>query len=208
MGRSASSEAPCSFSLSSRAAPLLPRGSARRVLPFRGAQPLKCGIHRGELLAVRIATRNLRELQQAMKRLETSIEPADVKPILAGALEIFKAEALRLLRALTKRTQNLPAGWEHIEDALKVVEGKSDRIARAYAKVFRRASPQAIWIEFGHRIVGHKPNEKDAGKHVTANPFFRPAINISRAAMLKHVRDGVRVLLQSEAERSGFRGKG
>lgn len=158
--------------------------------------------------SINIAPKNLRELQKAMKRMETAIEPADVRPILAGALQIFKAKALELLRRLTKRSEHLPPGWEHIEDALEVREGKSRTIARAFAKVFRKASPQAIWIEFGHRIVGHKPKKKDTGKYVTANPFFRPAINITRKEMLKFVRNGVKALLQLAATSAGFKGDG
>ena len=157
---------------------------------------------------VTIRTKNLRELQKAMKAMETAIEPNDVKPVLAGALEIFHQRALSILRALTKHTDNLPPGWEHIEDAFVVQEGRSSTIARAFAKVFRRASPQAIWIEFGHRMVGHKPNRKVTGKFVTANPFFRPALDITRKAMLKFVRDGVRALLQIAATRVGFRDDG
>lgn len=158
--------------------------------------------------SVNIAPKNLRELQKAMKRMETAIEPRDVSPILAEALEIFKAKALEILRRLTKRTVDLPEDWEHIEDALVVKEGKSTKVARAFSKVFRRKAPQAIWIEFGHRMVGHKPRKKDTGKYVTANPFFRPAIDITRKDILKTVRNGVKGLLQRAANESGFKGNG
>jgi hypothetical protein len=117
---------------------------------------------------------------------------------------IFKAKALDLLHRLTNRAENLPEGWEHIEDALSVQEGKSATFASAFAKVFRKASPQAIWIEFGHRMVGHKPNKKDTGKYVTANPFFRPALDITRKDMLKEVRTGIQKLIKSAAMREGF----
>jgi hypothetical protein len=143
-----------------------------------------------------------------MKYMETAIEPKDVRPILADALQIFKAKALEILRRLTKRAENLPEGWEHIEDALEVLPGKSEKVAKAFAKVFRRAAPQAIWIEFGHRMVGHKPQKRDTGKYVTANPFFRPAIDITRKDMLKRVRDGVKQLLQTAANNAGFKGQG
>jgi hypothetical protein len=157
---------------------------------------------------ISITPKNLRELQKAMKRMETAIEPKDVRPILAHALIPFKEKALEILRRLTKRSKNLPPGWEHIEDAFEIKEGRSNTVARAFAKVFRRASPQAIWIEFGHRMVGHRPGKKDTGKYVTANPFFRPALNITRTEIQKCVRDGVKALLLIEANRSGFKGKG
>jgi len=138
--------------------------------------------------------------------METAVEPQQVKPILAYALMAIKDEAYRLLRVLTKRTENLPAGWEHIEDALVVQEGKSDRVASAFCKVFRRAAPQAIWIEFGHRMVGHKPNKKDTGKFVTANPFFRPAIDIKRAEVRKRIKEGLAGLLESAAAKAQAEG--
>ncbi len=157
---------------------------------------------------ITLSTKNLRELQKAMKRMETAVEPKDVNPILAAALLIFHSKALELLRRLTKRAVDLPAGWEHIEDAFRVQEGKSSKIASAFAKVFRKASPQAIWIEFGHRIVGHKPNKKDTGKKVVAFPFFRIAINVTRKDMLRHVRLGVKELLSLAAAQAGFRDDG
>ena len=33
----------------------------------------------------------------------------------------------------------------------------------------------ANWIEYGHRIVGHKPGKTDSGASVPANPFMRGA---------------------------------
>jgi hypothetical protein len=139
-----------------------------------------------------------------MKNMETAIEPKDVKPVLAYALEPMKAKALQLLRVLTKRAESLPPGWEHIEDALVVQQGKSDRVASAFAKVFRRASPQAIWIEFGHRIVGHRPNRTDTGKRVVAFPFFRTALDTTRAEILKRIREGIKALLNRAASSAGL----
>lgn len=138
----------------------------------------------------------LKQLTKQMQECETAIEPRHVKPLLAEALDLIRQKALELLRALTKRAVDLPQGWEHIEDALAVKEGKSASIASAYAKVFRRAAPQAIWIEFGHRMVGHKPRKKDTGKFVTANPFFRPAIDITRSEVRKKITEGIRDLIR------------
>ena len=145
---------------------------------------------------VSIQIKQLKELQKAMKAGETCIEPADVKPILANALMLIKDAALANLRSITKRAENLPAGWEHIEDALTVQEGKSDRIATAFCKVFRKKAPQGIWIEFGHRIVGHKPGKKDTGKVVPARPFFRAAIDVKRTLVRKTIRVGLQKLLE------------
>jgi len=142
-------------------------------------------------MAIRISTAGLKELQARMKRMEVALEPKDLNPILAGALKIFGDKYLSLLRTLTKRAQNLPSGWEHIEDAFAVKEGKSDRSASAFAKVFRKAAPQAIWIEWGHRIVGHKPNKKDTGKTVVAFPAFRTALDTTKASVKKAIDEGI-----------------
>lgn len=165
---------------------------------------------------ITITTRNLKELQRAMKSMETAVEPTEVRPILAGALEIFHSKALELLHRLTRRTKDLPPGWEHIEDAFQVKQGKGQKIASAFAKVFRRAAPQAIWIEFGHRIVTRarrvgsagKPvhSKHDTGRRVVAFPFFRTALDTTRKDMLRYVRNGIKALLASVAKRAGFRG--
>ena len=152
---------------------------------------------------VQITTKGLKELQKAIKKMETAIDPDQVKPILADALMLIKDKALEILRRLTKRAKHLPEGWEHIEDALVVKEGKSTRVASAFAKVFRRASPQAIWIEFGHRMVGH--GKKDTGKFVAANPFFRPAVDMKRAEVRKRINDGLKALLEAAARAAGFK---
>ena len=108
---------------------------------------------------------------------------------------LIKNEAFSNLKALTQSTPNLPPGWEHIEDALVVQEGKSNTIARAFCKVFRKKSPQAIWIEWGHKIIGHKPHKTDLGKVVQPRPFFRPAIMAKRSAVRKAIRIGLQQLL-------------
>jgi hypothetical protein len=145
--------------------------------------------------AISLQVKALKELQGMMSRLETSLEPKDVKPVLAGALSLIEAEAARNLAANTNPSANLPEGWEHIADSLTTSEGKSSRIATAFTKVFRKLSPQAIWIEFGHRIVGHDPNKTDTGETVKPRPFFRPAIQSKKNAVKKRISDGILMLL-------------
>ena len=36
----------------------------------------------------------------------------------------------------------------------------------------------AEWVEYGHRLVGHKPGKADLGK-VAMHPFMRPAFSVS-----------------------------
>jgi hypothetical protein len=172
---------------------------------------------------VTINTKGLRDLQKMMKRMETALEPADVKPVLANALMLIKHTALALLNRLVKHSHHkkFMMGWEHIAEALVVREGKSTRTASAFAKVFRKAAPHAIWIEYGHRIVGHKSRteqvssttsgkikrtaKRDTGKRARAFPFFRPAIDMNRAAVRKKIRDGIEILLMiAERDHTGL----
>ncbi|MCE5256868.1 MAG: hypothetical protein LLF89_08505 [Spirochaetaceae bacterium] len=144
---------------------------------------------------INIQVKQLRELQSAMKRGETCIDPEYVKPIIADALLLMKHKAYELLRRLTKRTPELPPKWEHIEDALVVQQGRSTKIATAFCKVFRKTAPHARWIEWGHKIVGHRPLRKFSGRTTTANPFFRTALDMTRVQMRRHIREGLQHLI-------------
>lgn len=168
---------------------------------------------------ITIRVKALKELQQAMKKMETAIEPREVKPILADALRIFHAKAVEILRSKTKRAKRLPQGWEHIEDALQVKEGRSDTFAIAFAKVFRKASPHALWIEYGHRIQAKRVAvrkatgygmqfSKSSTGEVQAYPFFRPALDLTRRLVTTHIRKGIQQLVKSAAMREGFTNDG
>lgn len=147
-------------------------------------------------MAKSISCPKLKELTRQMQHCETAIEPKDVKPILVAAMGLIADKAKQLLRSLTKRSTSLPPGWEHIEAALVAQGGKSQYSSTAFAKVFRRAAPQAIWIEYGHKMIGHKPGKRNTGKFVTANPFFRPAIDITRSDVRKMITEGIRDLIR------------
>jgi len=145
--------------------------------------------------------KQLKELQQAMKAGATAIDVDQVKPLLARAIDLIRAEALVNLQSGAVRLGGrLPLAKKfpdakHIEDVLKTSEGKSTRIATAWTKVLSKFAPQAIWIETGHKIVGHKPHLTDTGKMVSPRPFFRPAVMSKRTAVRKTIRVGLQELL-------------
>ncbi len=148
----------------------------------------------------RLQIKQLKELQSAMGAAAAGaiVSPAQVRPVLAKALLFIKDEAYRTLKSLTTSSKDLPPGWEHIEDALVIQEGKSDRVATAFCKVSRKKSPQAVWIEWGHRVIGPRPNRKDTGKTVAPRPFFRPAILSKRTATRRAIRIGLRDLIKTQ----------
>jgi hypothetical protein len=43
----------------------------------------------------------------------------------------------------------------------------------------RPQGSKANWLEYGHRIVGHKPNLKDTGKRTTPTFFMRKSVDAS-----------------------------
>lgn len=150
---------------------------------------------------IRIQVKQLKELRAAIKRGETAVNIPRLRTLLATALMLIKDDAYRRLKEQTQTAAQLPEGWEHIEDALIVQEGKASRVATAFCKVFRRRAPQAFWIEYGHRIVGHKPGKKDTGGKVEPKPFFRPAVVAMRAAVRKAIRTALQAFM---AEGFGF----
>jgi HK97 gp10 family phage protein len=64
---------------------------------------------------------------------------------------------------------------------------------------FGRQGYVARMIEFGHRIVGHKPKKKDTGKHVPARPFIRPAFDASAEKAV----DAFTAVIAAEVEKLG-----
>lgn len=149
----------------------------------------------------RIQIKQLKELQAAMKSGQSAIDPAQVKPILAAAIDLIRDEAARILHSgIVALGGRLPLATKypdamHVEQVLTTQQGKSNRIASAWTKVLTKFAPQAIWLEFGHRMVGHKPNKADTGKFVSPRPFFRPAVVTKRAAVRKAIRVGLQELL-------------
>jgi HK97 gp10 family phage protein len=62
---------------------------------------------------------------------------------------------------------------------------------------FGRQDYVARFVEFGHRIVGHKPNKKDTGKHVPARPFIRPAFDASKDKAVETFADVIEEQVQT-----------
>jgi hypothetical protein len=57
---------------------------------------------------------------------------------------------------------------------------------------FGRQGFKARMVEFGHRMIGHKPGLKDTGKVVRAHPFMRPAAATSGDAAIEAFTDSMR----------------
>jgi HK97 gp10 family phage protein len=97
-----------------------------------------------------------------------------------GFLQAAKAAAAVIEEELEIRTPERDEGERnedipHLRDAM-VSNISLDAQLRgvSVSTGFGRAGNVALWVEFGHRLVGHKPGKKDIGT-VPAHPFMRPA---------------------------------
>jgi hypothetical protein len=150
---------------------------------------------------INIMTAGLKELQGRMKRLEVAIEPKDLNPLLVSALNLIRDRALENLRAFGVKVLT-----GNLEKSLITRASASTTVASAWTKAGNKTmAPHAHLIEFGHRIVGHKPSAKsfakghvaqvDTGKTVPARPFFRNAVDAMRSTVRQMVNDGIAQLL-------------
>lgn len=82
-----------------------------------------------------------------------------------------------------------------LEKSLIAAPSKSRTHPGAWTKAAWATAPHAHLIEFGHRIVGHKPNKIDTGKVARAFAFFRPAVDALRAKTRADITATIRSLL-------------
>ena len=60
-----------------------------------------------------------------------------------------------------------------------------------------KTAPHGHLVEFGHKMVGHKPGKKNLGV-VRAHPFLRPAVDKSKQAVMTAVQRKIREGLNTE----------
>jgi hypothetical protein len=59
----------------------------------------------------------------------------------------------------------------------------------------------ANFVEYGHRMVGHKPGKKELGM-VAAHPFMRPAAEVSADAAIDAFADSLEATLKAGTDLS------
>lgn len=70
---------------------------------------------------------------------------------------------------------------------MEIVERAPGRLIVA----MKTPAPHWHLVEFGHRMVGPKPDKKEGGT-VGPKPFIRPAFDETRTAMKNEIRDNIR----------------
>lgn len=113
------------------------------------------------------------------------LQEAPALVVANGFLKALNAAARPIEIELAVRTPIGPISAE-IENRLaesQVTETVLDSQLRGgFTEVgFGKQSNVANWVEFGHRMVTHKPGKKEVGS-VPAHPFIRPAFEASAEA--------------------------
>lgn len=108
-----------------------------------------------------------------VQRLLDTAAPRIVKHAFAKALA---AAAVPIVKELQIRT---PVEHGDLRRAITTKIAVSGDSEGGEAIVgFGRQSHKALWLEFGHRMVTHKPRKAQVGQ-VPARPFIRPAFDAS-----------------------------
>ena len=117
----------------------------------------------------------IEETCAALDALQPSMQKAAIgKALAAGAVPIVSA-----LRSRTPRLTGDLA--EHImTDIALDANGKGGTASIGFGK----AGFKARMVEYGHRMVGHKPGKKEIGQ-VPAQPFMRPTAAASGEAAIE-----------------------
>ena len=105
------------------------------------------------------------------------------KALVAGVKPIMDAVAPRIPIGVT---------GELGEALMFTVDVSADGRGGVAQVGFGKQGFKARMVEFGHRMVGHKPNKTDKGKTVPAHPFMRPAAETAAPASVQAFADSIK----------------
>jgi len=111
------------------------------------------------------------DVNRQLKQLQKRLEGAFVKAVEA-AVDVIESE----VRARTPVGET-EEGKRHLRDAIVHVI-RVDPLFRFVAGSvgFGNEGYRALWVEYGHRMVSHKPKKAEIGT-VPPHPFLRPAFD-------------------------------
>lgn len=154
---------------------------------------------------VRIQIKQLKELQAALKRGESALDPKAVSRLIADALNLIREGALKnLLMNFQMRTGNLAKSL-----ITRITQSNSSTHFGAWTKAGgKQIAPHAHLLEYGHVMWrggrrsqgrGHQIGGARGGvvkrSRVEGRPFFRPAVDENRREVRKRIRVGLQKLL-------------
>ncbi len=145
--------------------------------------------------SISIYFRNLKNVQDNLAEFGMRLDPQTLTDILyEEALKIRAKAAENAQSIFQRKTGNL-------EQSLVARPTKSTKRGGAWSKAWYKVAPHAHLLEFGHRIVGHKPAKMSTGKIVPARPFFKPAVEFMKAEIRASIRNKVKQLLGRPSRR-------
>jgi len=103
-----------------------------------------------------------------------------------GFLKALQAGAQVIQEAVAART---PVDTGKMRDALLTDITIDSSLRGGHAAIgFGKEGHKANFVEYGHRMIGHKPNKKEIGT-VAPHPFMRPAAAVSADAAIEAFGD-------------------
>ena len=138
----------------------------------------------------------LDEMQRKLKQLPKDVATVGVRDSLLVSADLFVEDAAA--RVVVRRGD--------LRRSIRRFTTRHDKrngFVRVWAGPdYKRGGNAAHLVEFGHRIVGPKPNKTDTGKRARAFPFMRPAWDAKRMAALRAVRADLSRFIISRAGRT------
>lgn len=126
---------------------------------------------------ITVSFRGLKEVNAKLRQMDDAISAAAMRGVVLAGADMIRQRSVQILQSGVRRSTKNRPGWAHLEDAIIAQSGKSETYVKAWAKTIHKLAPQGLWIEFGHRVVGHKPKHAMTGKMTRAFPFFRRAVD-------------------------------
>lgn len=138
-----------------------------------------------------VDVRGLSEVIKQLEKFPKEIEKRVVRRELRKASKIILSEA----------KQRAPRRSGELEKGLKI-RMKAKKGSRWLRSQVRSTARHSHLIEFGHRMVGHKPNKKVVG-FVPPTPYLRPAMINNQDRVMSTLGEGVAKSI-AKLEKKGF----
>lgn len=138
----------------------------------------------------RITIKGVKDVTKALSDIGDRVGLQQVRAILADAVDLIRQEAARNIQA------NIKSDTGNLLASLITREGKRSK-PNAWTKAGGSVAPHAKLVEYGHHMVGHKPNLTDKGQMVQPHPFFRPALDSQRSAVRQRVIENLKALVEN-----------
>ncbi len=145
---------------------------------------------------ITVSFRGLKEVNAKLKQMDDAVSGTAMRGLLVAGADMIRQRSLEILQSHTPRSSKARGGWAHLRDAIIAQAGRSTTYVKAWAKTIHKIAPQGIWLEFGHRIVGHNPGKVETGKRTAAKPFFRPAVDQMLPQVKALINLGIRRMLE------------